>query len=188
MSEITILGKVEKVYSQNSRFGDFFKIIVDGQHYTYGDNPPATEEGDTVTFVGFEKNKFWNIKKNTLRVTSQGQPAPANAPTAAPPSGNTNTVVSGPTDRELNINFQSARKDAIALLQVAVAAGIDLPIAKAGKGKSAGDAYNSLPLVVEQLTDALFLQALDTERLKALLASEKEAQEQQLNEASGFSE
>lgn len=117
-------GVVEKIH-QNAKA---YNIVVDGDWYGYGwlnDGAPDFNEGDSISFEYEKKGRFSQIKKETIK-KSQGTPKKAS-------SGG------GSFDnRQLSIQYQSARNAAIETVNMLVVAGlVPLPAKKAASYEAA---------------------------------------------------
>jgi hypothetical protein len=117
MSKIT--GQVFKVYPSKFKKGSYQIRLEDNPVYYNTRKPGPAEPGVTVTFEAEAYNeKQWDIQGDVTVVKSSSGPAPVSAGGGGP--------------RDASIQYQSARKDALVLLDLLLKNGaLDLSKVKA---------------------------------------------------------
>jgi len=143
MSETT--GRVDRINAKTGQgaHGPWtaYSLQIDGNWWNYGFKAPPCKEGDTVTYTMGKDAKGYDTASN-VSVTAA---APA-APTAVAGKAPVNT-------RDVSIQYQSCRKDAIALLPVLLEQGAFVYPAKT----KTADKYDLLLAVVDELTARNYL-------------------------------
>ena len=124
---------------------DFYSIkLPDAWYGTGSKTDPGINKGDMVSFEWEANGNFKNVKKGTLTKLE-----------GAPQAGNSQPKAAWvpDADRQKSIIYQSSRKDAIAICEVAQAAGVlALPQKK-------GDGFDALLALVDDLTVQLAVKA-----------------------------
>lgn len=155
-----IKGSVQQMSERVTRGGTMYSIKVANEWYGMGKSKPTCKEGDVVEFQEFKNDKgYWSVTENTLHVVADLAHAPKE-------TGGT------PNDRQVSIQWQSARRDAIAIVDIAQRLGITLPIAAAAKGKGKDNQVDSLILCIDMVAEQLMRTSFDTDYLNSLTVSE----------------
>lgn len=147
MSEVN--GRVNEVYSYNTKFGDMYGVVVDGQKYGAGKVKPRASEGDTVSFRYTKNGSYNNIDMKTFSVVEAGKPSSGGG---SPRSGG---GVSGESfgDRQNSIVRQNAVSSAVAWL--GTLASIDA-IPGITKTMKADDRYGIMTALLAETADEFF--------------------------------
>jgi hypothetical protein len=116
-----ITGIIEKVWENQTSAGTTYAYVVDNTRYGSYKTKLNVQEGDNVTFSATQKGNFWNIDTKTVKKLA----APAGN-TADKPSPEAKSWGGGKRDASVQdaINYQSARKDALQLLDTLASNGI----------------------------------------------------------------
>ena len=128
-------GELKRIMSR----GKAWNIQVGSDWFGYGFEEPAAKEGDTVEFQWEQKGNFRNVVKGSMSVVGQGvaAPAPAKANSYA--------------DRDTSIQYQSSRKDALAILPILLEQGaVSLPSKKDAK-------FDACMALLNEITNTFFL-------------------------------
>lgn len=142
MSQIT--GTLNRIMNR----GKAWNIQVDSEWYGYGFEKPNANEGDQVSFSVTMNGQYKNVTKGSLQVSSA---APAQAPAPSGNSGGGNSYAA----RDTSIQYQSSRKDALAVLPILFEQGaVSLPAKKEAK-------YDACLALLDELTNRFFLDISD---------------------------
>jgi len=87
--------------------------LNDGVWYGHGFDKPAFGKGDTVSFSFVENGNFKNVDASSVKVEAAAS-APVKSAGTAPSSNSYD-------DRQLAITYQAARKDALQIVEIALA-------------------------------------------------------------------
>ena len=136
----TTTGVVGKVFNR----GKMWSLQVGDEWYGNGFDEPACKEGEAVEFNWDSNTKngrtYKNISKGSIKIKQGAAPS---APSYAPPAS--------PGARDVSIQYQSSRKDALVLFPLLVEAGaISLPKEKAAK-------YDAVLALVEEITNKFYI-------------------------------
>ena len=146
MAQIT--GIIEKVWENQTSAGTTYAYVVDNTRYGSYKTKLNVQEGDNVTFSATQKGNFWNIDTKTVKklAAPAGNTSNAAAPEAKSWGG-------GKRDASVQdaINYQSARKDALQLLDILATAQV-IDFGKATKAK----AFETALAYVDKLTVRFF--------------------------------
>lgn len=116
-----------------------FNIEIDGQKYGCGFDKPNVQEGQYVEFDVVQKGQYKNAEN--LRVSTAAPTASTGAPQGAMPINK----------RDVSIQYQSSRKDAIQMLGVLLTSeAIKLPAKQADK-------YDAALAIVDEITAQFYL-------------------------------
>lgn len=141
-------GTVSKVFDRKwqDKVLYSFKLDGDDQYYRTGENKPACNEGDSISFsYGQTAGGANNVQRGSLTVGTSAAPKPNGS------GGQQRSAARGPDPRQHMIMYQSATNYAIQMTTAALAAGI-LPAA--GTNKAAKwDTYKGL---VCEIRDEVF--------------------------------
>lgn len=144
-----ITGYVERVTNKNG----IWAVVVDNVRYGFYKTEPKCKENDYVSFEADQKGDFWNAKPATLK---RAQPPAGQAQSDTAPAKSTWVPDAA---RQDSITFQSARKDALQLVEILAAKDlIDL-----GTKSKKADAIGVIELYVDRFTERFFE---DTKLLK----------------------
>ena len=136
MAEFT--GVVGQVFNR----GEMWSLKIGEEWYGCGRDQPQVQDGQTVTLEYKENTKgdrtYKNVIKNTIKVVSGATSEAASS---------SNSVSS----RDVSIQYQSSRKDALAILPLLIE-NAAVPI----QSKS-GDKYDAILAVVVELTNKFYL-------------------------------
>jgi len=108
-------GNVEQISTRpTSNGGTAYNIkLSDGAWYGYGFDAPNFVQGNNVSFAFAQNGNFKNVDASTVVVNAVAAAASQAVSSAAPaPSYD---------DRQLSITYQSARKDALSIVDMALA-------------------------------------------------------------------
>jgi hypothetical protein len=146
MSNVT--GRVDEVYSYNTKFGEMFGVVVNGQKYGAGKVRPRASSGDTVSFRYTENGQYKNIDMKTFE-------ASAGATQAGPPSAASIGGGRGETSdgRQNSIVRQNALSSAVAYLGVLAAADAIPGITKTMKSD---ERYGLINALLAETADEFF--------------------------------
>ena len=134
----TYTGVVGRVFNR----GKMWSLNCGDEWYGCGYNKPDCVDGQTVSFnwdsnEGKDGRVYKNVIKGSLKVDSNAAPAKASTPT--------------PASRDVSIQYQSSRKDAIAVLPILLeAGGIPLPSKQADK-------HDAILAIINDLTNKFYL-------------------------------
>lgn len=111
MTKVT--GIIEKIWENQTKAGTTYAYVVDNQRYGSYKTKLKAREGDNVSFEAEQNGNFWNIDTKTFRVL-EAKPSTSTA------GAGTSTAYVGKRDGAVQdaINYQSARKDALQLLDI----------------------------------------------------------------------
>lgn len=161
-----VTGKVEKITSRSTKFGDYWDVYVDGRKYGTGKKKPPCSDGDYVTFEAEAKGDFFNADPTTFKKAE----APKNvAPVTAAAGVSAKREWIPEKDRQDSITYQSARKDALQFVEILAATGkLDF-----GKMKGA-EAIDMLETYVDNYTQRFFKDTKDLGHKASPSSSESE--------------
>jgi hypothetical protein len=171
MSNVT--GRVEEMYSYNTKFGEMYGMVVDGQKYGTGKVKARSGVGDTVNFRYTENGQYKNIDMKTFNVSAAGvgQEPTERAPAAASRS-------ESPDARQNSIVRQNALSSAVAWVSALAHADAVPGITKTMKAE---DKYGILHALLVETADEFF-----TANIKGQsLASGEEGSDSRAEQAAG---
>lgn len=136
-------GVVQTVVNRGSNTS----LNINGEWFGCWNYTPDCSEGDTISFEYEEKPKgdrvFKNIKTGTVSVVGA-----ATATTAVPKPASTGHSYAA---RDVSIQYQSSRKDALQVLPILLEAGaVSLPTKKDAK-------YDAALAILEELTNRFYV-------------------------------
>lgn len=146
-----IKGKVQKITSRETQYGEMYSVQVNGEYYSVGKFPPKCAEGDYVKFDVTANGKYWNLTKGSKVEKIGADEVPSSAPSSqpAPRSG---SYGGGDDKRQEVISKQAARNSALAFTQMALAHGaIEFP-----KTANADKKFAILSAFVDETTDKYY--------------------------------
>ena len=148
----TITGIIEKVWENQTSAGTTYAYVVDNTRYGSYKTKLNVQEGDNVTFSATQKGNFWNIDTKTVKKLAASAASPAgNTSNAAAPEAKSWSGGKRDTNVQDAINYQSARKDALQLLDI-LASNQVIDFGKATKAK----AFETALAYVDKLTVRFF--------------------------------
>lgn len=145
MSNVT--GRVDEVYSYNTKFGEMFGITVNGQKYGAGKVRPRAGQGDTVSFRYTENGQYKNIDMKTFNVEAAGVGSEPSAPVSRSGGGES------AGDRQNSIVRQNALSTATAFINALVAADAVPGITKTMKAE---ERYGLIFALLSETADEFF--------------------------------
>lgn len=136
----TVTGVVEVVYEKKG----IHSVKMDNEEwYSFYKTEPSCGKGDTVTFSFVRKGNFNNADASSLTVASEAAPPQAT-------SGGGGSGTTGSNMRQMSIELQSSRRDAIELVKFMTDSGaVKLPSKQADK-------YDALLGLISQVTYELY--------------------------------
>lgn len=143
-----ISGVVEKVWENQTKAGTTYAYVIDNVRYGSYKTKLPIKEGDNVSFDAEQNGNFWNINVKTVKKLAA---APVDVSKAS--SGTATGWSGGKRDSGVQdaINYQSARKDALQLLDI-LASNQVIDFGKASKAK----AFETALTYVDKLTVRFF--------------------------------
>lgn len=127
-------GIVEQTGNRATRTGTVHSLKVNGQWYGGIWEDPGINQGATVSFNAEQSGNFWNVKGAIEQSAAAAAPASGGAPAVS--------------TRDISIQYQSSRKDAIQLLPFMFEQGA---VKFDAKTKQA-DKYDAICAMVDELT------------------------------------
>lgn len=164
MSQVS--GVVQQVLSRQTKIGQMYDIVVNGQKYGVGKFPPKANEGDYVTFTDSVNGNFHNVERGTLRVSEYKSQGPTTTSAVK-------TAVSSFDARQDVISRQAALNSAISWLTLLNNVGA-LPIA-ASKTKGAQQA--ALDTILHEY-EVKFYESNTGQEYKSIAPNAKESPEE----------
>jgi hypothetical protein len=141
-------GRVDEVYSYNTKFGEMFGIVVNGNKYGAGKVRPRASAGDSVSFRYTENGQYKNIDMKSFE-------AQAGSVQESPPSTGGYAARSGESagDRQNSIVRQNALSSAVSFLGVLAAADALPGITKTMKSE---ERYGLINALLAETADEFF--------------------------------
>lgn len=138
-------GIVEAVSSRpTANGGNAYNVkLNDGNWYGYGFEKPAFDKGADIEFTFTQNGKFSNVDSSTVVIRAAQAARQATAPTVV---SNSNSY----DDRQLAITYQAARKDALQIVEMALAHDA------VSLGSKKGDKLDMLETIVHKMTIQFF--------------------------------
>jgi hypothetical protein len=171
MSNVT--GRVDEMYSYNTKFGEMYGMVVDGQKYGTGKVKARSGVGDTVNFRFTENGQYKNIDMKTFNIVGAGVGA---EPTERAPAAVSRSE--SPDARQNSIVRQNALSSAVAWVAALAAADAVPGITKTMKAE---DKYGLYHALLVETADEFF-----TANIKGQsLASGEEGSDSRAEQAAG---
>lgn len=141
-------GIVEVISAKPTRNGgNAYNVkLSDGNWYGYGFDKPSFNEGADVEFTFAENGNFKNVDASTVvvKAAAAAKAAASKGASSAP------AATSSYDDRQLAISYQAARKDALQIVEIALAHDA------VSLGAKKADKLGVLESIVDKMTNQFF--------------------------------
>lgn len=141
-------GTVNKVIAKNGL--NYLTLVGDDGIYSTYKTPPSCKSGDMVEFTFTQKGQYKNADPSTIKVTGQGATSSASTTSRYNNASSNKQAWQPDPGRQVSIELQSARRDAIDLVKFMAEQGaIKLPTKQADK-------YDAIMGLLEHTTKEIY--------------------------------
>lgn len=177
-----VKGSVDKVIERQTKAGVFHSVCVNEVWYGTGKTKPICKEGDIVEFEETKNSKgYAEVVEGSLKVV----------PVQAAQSGTVGGAImssTGSAGKQLSIEYQSARRDALTALDLAIRLGIELPIPTEGRGAKKVVSLSGLTALVDMMAGEFLRLSTDAEHVASLISGDDDDVNPNPNEGDDFAE